>query len=401
MAVAVVGPPGVVQSTVLAPSDLPASLGVAVDDFVFGTEHSTRRIKPNSIVRYNLLDQAMGRAHSTGSGPDPRDGARVAEAWDFASEPAFRALFGSTLIDRCIVLVVPTSELLDVDVQHLPLARIYELLFNELDARAVPYDVLMSSMTLDGLEPTDRVFVHHNLRGKHITLPDSERVRAIANGPNCHYQSVRLPHGIVTRTQGYDHLQKDRDRVLASLLPHDITGCSVLDIGSAMGALLFVAERMGAERLEGVEMHDQRHAGSVELAEVLHSRASFHRGDFESFSTDETFDHVFALNVLHHVPDFHRFLTKAAAAATRTLTLEFPTLIDRKFARAHRLTRLVFAPLNRLPLIGVSSISTSDQTYVYSPVAVNHLVMHEIGGFRTCVRVKSENSHRVVMRFSR
>jgi 2-polyprenyl-3-methyl-5-hydroxy-6-metoxy-1,4-benzoquinol methylase len=388
VAVAVVGLPGVVESTPLAPSDLPASLGVADDDFVLGAERSTRRIKANSIVRYNLLHQATEQA-------------RGSEAWDFTSEPVFRALFGSTLIDRCIVLVAPTSELRDAAVQHLPLARIYELLFNELDARSIPYDVLMSRNTVDGLEPTDRVFVHHNLRGKHITLPDPERVRAIANSPNRQYQSVRLPHGILTHTQGYDHLHQDRDRVLAALLPHDIAGRSVLDIGSAMGALLFVAERMGAERIVGVEMHDQRHAGSVELAEVLHSRAHFHRGDFESFNPEETFDHVFALNVLHHVPDFHRFLTRAAAAAAETLTLEFPTLIDRKFARAHRLTRFLFAPLNRLPLIGVSSIHAVDQTFVYSPVAVKHLVMNEIGGFRSCDHVKSENSHRAVMRFSR
>jgi len=421
VAIAVVGLPCTGQANLLTPADRAQLVGDAGDDVVIDPDRSKPRIKPSSIVHYNLLHQAKGHARSSGSGPLRHDWSSIVDAWDFASEPAFRAMFESRLIDRCIVMVVPTSELQDrmkgggdagasgtasdrefweAAMQHLPLARIYELLFQQLDARGVPYEVVMSSTTV-GLVPTDRVFVHHNLRGKHISLPDPEVVHATANSPNCVYQSVRLPHSIVTRTQGNDHLPKDRDWVLAALLPNDIAGSSVLDIGSAMGALLFVAERMGAERLVGVEIDHRRHAGSVSLAEVLHSQVHLQRGDFEAFSSDETFDHVLALNVLHHVPNFRVFLEKAAFAASKTLTLEFPTLIDHKFAHAHRLAKLLLAPLNRLPLIGVSSIRAVDQTYVYSPVAVKHLVMNEIGGFRSCVRAKSENSHRVVMRFSR
>jgi 2-polyprenyl-3-methyl-5-hydroxy-6-metoxy-1,4-benzoquinol methylase len=116
------------------------------------------------------------------------------------------------------------------------------------------------------------------------------------------------------------------------------------------------------------------------------------------FAEDERFDHVFMLNVLHHVEGFHAFLAKACRLAARSLTVEFPTLADAKFAQAvgHPLAGL----LNWLPLVGVSSHAV-DQTYVFSPKAIENICFREIGGFSRIARFKSPLRHRQILAFYR
>jgi hypothetical protein len=59
--------------------------------------------------------------------------------------------------------------------------------------------------------------------------------------------------------------------------------------------------------------------------------------------------------------------------------IEFPTLADPKFRKA---SGTIFARLlNRLPLIGVSSLETADQTFLFSPRALDRILREHIGVF--------------------
>lgn len=180
-----------------------------------------------------------------------------------------------------------------------------------------------------------------------------------------------------------------------------MSGKSVLDIGCALGDLLFTAERRGASRLVGVELHDGRYSAAQMLRGILCSRAEFHNCDFATYASRQRFDHVFSLNVIHHIRGIHGFLAKAASLAKSSLTLEFPTLVDNKFLAAHGLVARQMEGLDSLPLIGLSSIGRADQTYVYSTRAIKNLVCEEIGGFEVSQIIESPIVGRAIIIFVR
>ena len=362
-----------------------------------------------AVVHYNML-HGVDRA--------VRDGGR----WDFEAEPVFRGIVRSGRVDRCLVLVAPRGELLDRARQRahveldspssyptdywlnalstLNLPGLYEILFTLLDRLGIPYEVVYSSAYIpSGFAPSDRVFVHANLRGHYIDLPARDEVTRVANDGRCHYQSVLLPLGLTTTPKGYDHVAGGRHRSFERALPSDLADASILDIGSALGDLLFNAERRGASRLVGIELNEDRYEGAVMLAGLLASRAEFHNVGFLDYNASLHFDHVFLMNVLHHVADFETVLRRAADICLRSLTLEFPTLTDPRFRAARGVPAIVARVLNRFPVIGVSRIAGTDQTYVYAPPAIRGLVMDQIGGFSSWTVLESPIQNRVIMQF--
>jgi 2-polyprenyl-3-methyl-5-hydroxy-6-metoxy-1,4-benzoquinol methylase len=432
MAVVVIGPSSVGKSTFLQNDIRKAHLDNKYTDVVLAYELKSTPIKNSSIIHYNMLLPGLVEYRKLKRGfqrlrlrTEEQTWNMINRSWDFNSEPKFSTIFNSKMIDRCIVLVAPTEELLErigtreianpegqnqgkyrrhfwsQAVKYLPLGRIYEQLFDQLDERKIPYEVLLSSRQVNGFALSDRVYVQANLNARYIQLPDKSQVEAIAQSPKCRYQSVRLPYGIITSPKQYHHLPENRETVLKKLLPETLVGASILDVGSAMGALLFLAERLGAERLVGVELDKSRYEASIMLSDLLQSRASFVCQDFLKLDETEKYDHIFILNVIHHISDFYSFIQKAANLTLKTLTLEFPTLADKKFASFHKLSQSELAALNHLPLIGVSSNRGAGQTFVYSPQAMKHLVMSEIGGFDKCETRQSAIQERVVMVFSR
>ena len=130
------------------------------------------------------------------------------------------------------------------------------------------------------------------------------------------------------------------------------------------------------------------------------ARPKIHHCDFLDYELDDEFDHVFVLNVIHHVHDFDRFLRKAARAAKSTITIEFPTLTDNRFRGLYGFSADQMTPLNELPLIGLSGHAAL-QSYVYSPIAIKNLVMNEIGGFARHSTLPSQIADRVIMVFDR
>lgn len=409
MKVLVAGPSSVGKSTFLK-SDVLQELGVSGLPTVFGYHVAQNGMPEKALAHYNILHPAYVQS----------DLAEVNLLWDFMGESIFASIINSKP-DACFVLVTSKEELRRrmaarrhvedtmPDARYesdrwlgilaaVDLFRVYEKLFELLDERAIPARVFVSA---DGqFTETDRAFVHKHLRGEGAERPTEEAVDAIAADPDCHYQSVLLPNGKRTNANGYDHLKGGRHLTFQKAFPLRLDGKSVLDIGCAIGDLLFSAERLGATRLLGIEPHPGRFGAAQKVADVLQSRAEFRSMDFVEGEIGEQFDYVFALNVLHHVRDFDRFLRKACALTKTSLILEVPTFEDPKFLEARGVSPDFARTLNLFPVIGLSS-KTADQTYVYSPIVLERLVMDEIGGFRFSGREKSPIDGRIILKFHR
>jgi ubiquinone/menaquinone biosynthesis C-methylase UbiE len=412
MAVLIAGPSSVGKSTFIA-SEERRFFGADLPNVAYGFQIMESGFAPDALVHYNILHPALAFG-------DNYDAAN--EEWNFLSEPIFARIVNSNLIENCIVLVTPIAELIEriegrthVEtfttaqydgsmwrsiVERIDLFRLYERFFSLLDRLKIPYRVLFSSAHQpQRFSASDRVFVHANLKGRLIVAPSVEDVTSVIAHPGSHYQSVALPHGLTTKVNGYEHLSGGRQLTFAQVLTGNLNGASVLDIGCALGDLLFNAERLGATRLVGIERNTERYDAACRIGMVLRSNVIFEQRDFTLSGATETFDYVYALNVIHHVHDFNRLLVQAAAATGKTLTIEFPTLEDQKFRELYGFSVDQMRPLNALPLVGISG-QRADQSYVYSPLAIQRSI-EEIGGFVRSQIAASPIADRVIVTFFR
>ncbi len=124
-----------------------------------------------------------------------------------------------------------------------------------------------------------------------------------------HTFSLSAARGTYTHGMARDH----RYRIPA--LPDDMTGMSVLDIGTFDGFYAFLAEARGADRVVAVDNEQYREwigtRWGIELAggegfgaisELLGSNVDYrHLDAFDLDGLDETFDLVFCFGILHRV----------------------------------------------------------------------------------------------------
>lgn len=215
-----------------------------------------------------------------------------------------------------------------------------------------------------------------------------EQLENILKSPIFEYQRIELPYGLATRGQ-------DRSETVKLALPDDLTGLSVLDIGSALGLFAFEAERRGARRVVGLEPRESRFHASIIMKEILGSDVEIRCEDILEFSAGEQFDRVLLLNVIHHLKEPVRVLKKCAEVTRDALVIEFPHLEDPIFAK-------VFpghgAGLNDLPLIGVSSTGV-DQTFIFTASALERIMMDHEQLFQRCEIKASPMPYRSIMTF--
>jgi tRNA (mo5U34)-methyltransferase len=128
-------------------------------------------------------------------------------------------------------------------------------------------------------------------------------------------------------------------------LPLDLTGLSVLDIGTSNGGAAFLLERRNASRVVAVDVVPPDHFGFDQLRDFIGSKAEFVQASIYDLPQvlGEQFDVVVFLGVLYHLRhpllalDCVRLLTRGVAAIeTAVCDHEFPgveTAIARFYPR--------------------------------------------------------------------
>lgn len=146
----------------------------------------------------------------------------------------------------------------------------------------------------------------------------ADRVRAL--GPWFH--NLRLGDLQTAPDHALGDHPADKLRRIAPILPEDLRGCSVLDIGCNAGFWSFEMERRGAARVLGID-HDPRYLAQARLAAgVLGSGAEFRQMEvWDLADLGERFDLVLFLGVLYHLrhPLLALDLIRDAVCADRLL----------------------------------------------------------------------------------
>jgi tRNA (mo5U34)-methyltransferase len=135
----------------------------------------------------------------------------------------------------------------------------------------------------------------------------------------------------------------------AAGVPADLSGASVLDIGTTNGGAAFTMERRGAERVVATDIVDPMHFGFHAIRSALGSAVEFRQlSVYElSRSIDEQFDYVVFWGVLYHLRhpllalDNVRAVTaQTAYVETAVCDAELEANADAPLARFYRLDEL-------------------------------------------------------------
>lgn len=139
------------------------------------------------------------------------------------------------------------------------------------------------------------------------------------------YRDVRVGQRLFRGSR--DGESRPIDYVLDVLPEHGLTGKSVLDLGTAGGAVCFEAVRRGCERAVGVEIADSRIRGAKLIKRITGvPNVEFIQGDFYAFLGHRVrqFDVIFVLNVLHHLANPFPLLRRICRASREHVVLETP-----------------------------------------------------------------------------
>jgi SAM-dependent methyltransferase len=203
------------------------------------------------------------------------------------------------------------------------------------------------------------------------------------------YQAVPLPYGL--SVPGIDR----RERV-AQVLDMDLTGRSLLDVGTNYGIFPCEAVARGASRALGLELSVEHYEIANRIAELNGGRWEVRNGRAEELEADESFDVVLFLNVLHHVTDPVEAVRRLLAVCRDTMVVEFSLpdenemlvhLFDQDLQpgrvshlRAGILSRVLRPLVRRLPLMAVGNMPYH-RTFYFSPKAFDNLFRVHLGFF--------------------
>ena len=374
MVTVIAGPSGAGKSTLIERRNL--------TPIIYAHQLSSVDVPSVGFLHYNMLHYALSF---------PVD-------WtNLSHEPLLSKVLNSGIIKKVLVIVAPIAELKNRAemrsfieptqkdtgkynnklwlkiYKSIDLFSVYAHFFELLDTFHIDFEVLYSSEVMPSFLPSDRCYVHHNLRGIYISPPRCEHVDNVIDLKGAEYQSVQLPLGKETKSHGYSHLHGSRNATFDLIRTANLQNRSVLDIGCALGDFLFRFEQCGACRLLGLEPMARRYKAAKAIRDLLFSKIELFPTDLEKAQLEDEFDDVLALNVIHHVSDIFIFVRKAVTYAKKRLIIEYPTLNDEKFLNLHGETNLTALKASSLPIIGLSS-KVIDQTFVFTRGAIISLV---------------------------
>lgn len=131
------------------------------------------------------------------------------------------------------------------------------------------------------------------------------------------YGRVKLPYGLATRGV-------DRTLTTKLIFPSSLKGKTVLEIGSAFGAVCFEAEELGAKSVTGWEIKKPRYARAQLFRKIKGSKVLFENKDALHEPLSGKYDYVLILNVLHHLKEHAKLLERVLPLAKEKLIIEGP-----------------------------------------------------------------------------
>ncbi|MDD4869640.1 MAG: class I SAM-dependent methyltransferase [Kiritimatiellae bacterium] len=184
------------------------------------------------------------------------------------------------------------------------------------------------------------------------------------------YQSIDLPHGL--RIPGAD----SRTRVEV-VFRHPVREKTVLDVGCRYGFFCHEAVRRGASSADGIDIDPTYVSIAQEIVGLWGwSNVSIERRDLFEIGTQERYDIVLFLNVLHHVLSPVEAMKKVAAITNELAVVEFPTVLAEHLPYGWFSRLILRAFCSRLPLAYIGSRAYHRAWYFSEAAFINLFVTH-------------------------
>jgi len=225
------------------------------------------------------------------------------------------------------------------------------------------------------------------------------RIEDLLARENFKYQNITLPCGLQTGGE-------DRSATARAILPDDLSGASVLDIGCNFGFFCFEAAKRGATRVLGIDVDPENIRKARLLADCLGLDVEFALLDFEVDALQERFDHVLCLNVLHHLRNPLASIERLIEMTTGRLVLEVAGLGNHD-RRKLGVPLLRYLFLRNAPVIYVGKNGTSGrppnvpkragfsgQKFFFTQDAIVHLLQYQRCVFARVSAIPSQHKGR-------
>ena len=213
-----------------------------------------------------------------------------------------------------------------------------------------------------------------------------EKVRSFLESEDLSYQDIELPYGFSTGG-------KDRSWTCERIFAEDMSGKSVLDIGTKYGYFCFEALKRGANRVVGIDVDPESIQKAKMVADCLGAEVEFLRLNIEKEELTEKFDYVLCLNLLHHLKNPIGLLDKVIDLTKERLILEIASL----FRHEHKKMGISLIQrhfLKRTPTIIVDRNGTPghhhSQKFFMNIPAVENLLLHHRKTFARVDSITSE-----------
>ena len=197
-----------------------------------------------------------------------------------------------------------------------------------------------------------------------------EQIAGLLEGEHVKYQSIDLGEG--GTTGGHDRTSMD-DVLFSS----DLSGLSLLDIGSSLGHFCIEAMKHGAAAATGLETSPERLRHARKIAALIDPRIEYVSADFERWdATPRSFDVVLCLNVLHHLYDPIAAIRKIMELTKNRFYLEVAPVNLREVRKVSRILGMWDASNAPLVLLGKpkNSMRAADRTFMFTKDAIRTIV---------------------------
>jgi SAM-dependent methyltransferase len=193
---------------------------------------------------------------------------------------------------------------------------------------------------------------------------------------------------------------KDRSLTAQRILPDDLRGKSVLDLGCGYGYFSLEAARRGAARVLGVDISADNVLNARRFAAAGSLPVEFRQGDVESEPLGESFDYVICLNVLHFLRSPSEMLSRLAAVTRECLLLEVAGL-GRSDRRNLGLSPWRAALLERSPVAYVARPGSHGRRraarWYFTAAALRNFLVHQGHGFARVDAIPSVHKGRDIL----